>query len=243
MTNVLLTRRWIVRHVLIAGAVATCLLAGFWQLHRLNERRARNARIESQRALPPLMLASAPATSAAAEFRHAEATGEYDAAREILLRDRSLEGRPGHHLLTPLLLADGAAVLVDRGWVPLALDVDVREAARPPAGPVRVSGLLLASERAGPLAPRIAPTGIATAVPRVDLGRVARQLPYRLAPAYLLLASQDPPQPAGLPARVPPPEVSNGPHVSYAILWYTFATIAIAGHAILARRARIPPVE
>jgi cytochrome oxidase assembly protein ShyY1 len=233
MSNVLLTRRWLVRHILVLAAVAACVTAGSWQLHRLSERRARNARLAAQSSLPPLELKTAPGTETA--LRRATARGTYDAAKEIDLVERPLNGKPGGHRLTPLVLADGSAVLVDRGWAPSSIvSQDDRESLAP-EGPVRVSGVLLPAERPLPLTPRTSPTGRTAA--RIDTEGLAPRFGYRLARVYLLLASQEPPQRRGLPAIVPPPVPEPGPpHLSYAIQWFCFAAIALGGHLLLARR-------
>jgi cytochrome oxidase assembly protein ShyY1 len=232
MAKVLLAPRWLVRHMLILLAVSACLAAGFWQLNRHGESRARNAAITTQSALPPLELNAAPDANAA--LRRVTASGAYDARREIVLLDRALSGRPGEHRLTPLRLADGSAILVDRGWAPSEIAAgDYREA---PEGNVRVSGILLPPERPRPLTPKTAPTGTTTA--RIDTAGLAPRFPYRLAPVYLLLASQEPAQRAGLPVVIPQPKPQPGPpHLSYAVQWFSFAAIALGGHAILARRA------
>ena len=47
-------------------------------------------------------------------------TGRYDPAHEILARVRTLHDNVGFEVITPLVLADGTAVLVDRGWIPAA---------------------------------------------------------------------------------------------------------------------------
>jgi cytochrome oxidase assembly protein ShyY1 len=39
---------------------------------------------------------------------------------------------------------------------------------------------------------------------------------------------------------VPLPDLSEGPHLSYAIQWFCFAAVAVAGAAILVRRERPP---
>ncbi len=64
----------------------------------------------------------APITSiepAALPYREVTATGTYDPAHEWILSGRSQGGAAGNHVLTPLVLDDGTAVVVDRGWVPL----------------------------------------------------------------------------------------------------------------------------
>ncbi len=81
-----------------------------------------------------------------------------------------------------------------------------------------------------------------TTLSRVDLGTIQSQLPYDIAPSYLLLQRQSPVQPNGLPEPAPLPELSEGPHLSYAIQWFTFAVIAVGGFVVLAlREGRDPP--
>ena len=43
--------------------------------------------------------------------------GHFRPDRQFLLDNRSHAGEPGYEVLTPLELADGRALLVDRGWV------------------------------------------------------------------------------------------------------------------------------
>src|SRR5207247_263910 len=96
---------------------AICVRLGVWQLDRLHERRQRNALLLAARARPPLEIdGSLPADSA--RDRRLVARGVYDYAHERLWHGRSYEGVPGVDLVTPLRLAGGAAVLVDRGWAP-----------------------------------------------------------------------------------------------------------------------------
>ena len=85
------------------------------------------------------------------------------------------------------------------------------------------------------------PTGTASPVERitkVDLGQIGAQLPYPILPIYLLLQTQQPPQRGSLPEPPPLPPLTNGPHLSYAFQWFSFATIAIVGCIVLLRRDR-----
>jgi surfeit locus 1 family protein len=80
-----------------------------------------------------------------------------------------------------------------------------------------------------------------TTLSRVDLGTIQSQLPYDIAPSYLLLQQQSPVQSNALPEPSPLPELSEGPHLSYAIQWFTFAVIALVGFVVLAlREGRAP---
>ena len=205
--------------LLVAAAVAAlCVRLGFWQLDRLQERRASNDRIRAGLAAEPVVLAEAPGPGSAP--RRAIATGTYDVEHEVVLFGRSLEGRSGDHLLVPLLLPDGSALLVDRGWVPTG------RRAPAPAGQVEIRGILLPPESVGDSVPA------SGRITDVDPDGIERTLPYELAPVYLLLQQQRP-TPEPLPIPAPMPEPTEGPHLSYAIQWFSFAAVALIGGAVL----------
>jgi surfeit locus 1 family protein len=211
--------------VVIAGV---CVRLGFWQLDRLHGRRDINAMFAARGALPPVDLATAD--PARLPYAHVTVAGTYDTTHEIVLSGRSYQDVAGNHVLTPLVLDDGSAVLVDRGWVPLdTASPPVTGAAAAPTGAVTVAGLALP-----PDAISTSPTSPApSVVVRIDLGRT--DLPYRLVPVYVLLQTQDPPQASGVPVPVPPPTLDEGPHLSYALQWFAFATIAVVGCVVLLR--------
>ena len=212
--------------VLIAGV---CVRLGFWQLDRLHGRRDINAMLAARGALPAVDLATSDPASL--PYAHVTVTGTYDPAHEFVLSGRSYQDVAGNHVLTPLVLADGSAVVVDRGWVPLEVaSPPVTGPAAAPEGQVTIAGLALAPDSisATPVSP--APS----VVTRIDLG--VADLPYRLVPVYVLLQTQDPPQASGSPIPVAGPTLDDGPHLSYALQWFAFATIAIVGCVVLLRR-------
>jgi surfeit locus 1 family protein len=220
--------------VVIAVLVAaTCVNLGLWQLRRLDERRALNAEILDRRSDSPLPIEDVARTAAVEPYRPATARGRYDVEHEVLVFGRTLDGEAGHHVVTPLLLPGGGAILVVRGWVPFAMQAAPVRAAAPPANEVRVEGSLAPDEGDGTVAPD------ADAIVRVlDVEGIASSLPYDVFPLPLQLAEQTPPQPGSLPIPVPVPELSEGPHLSYAIQWFSFALVALIGCAILVLRDR-----
>jgi cytochrome oxidase assembly protein ShyY1 len=220
--------------VVIAVLVAaTCVNLGLWQLRRLDERRALNAQILDRRSASPLSIEDVAGNAAAEPYRPATARGSYDVEHEVLVFGRSLDGEAGHHVVTPLLLPGGGAILVVRGWVPFAMQAAPVRAAAPPPNEVRVEGSLVPDEGDGSVAPD------ADGVVRVlDVEGIASSLPYDVFPLPLQLAEQTPPQPGSLPIPVPLPVLSEGPHLSYAIQWFSFALVALIGGGILVLRDR-----
>ena len=219
--------------VAIAMVVAaTCIALGFWQLTRLAERRDLNARILARRDATPVAIEGAD--TAAGSYRPAIAEGTYDVEHEILVYGRSLDGEAGHHVVTPLVLGDGDdAVLVVRGWVPFSTQTAPVAGAAPPPGTIRVRGVLVPVEGDGSTTP-----DASRIVRRLDVAGIASTLPYDVAPHPLQLVEQTPQQPGDLPVQVPLPELSEGPHLSYAIQWFSFAAVAVSGAAILVRREK-----
>jgi surfeit locus 1 family protein len=233
MYRFLATPRWLVAHVLVLLVAVTCVNFGLWQLRRLDERRALNEQVEAGLRAPPVPLAEALSESAdTLAYRRVTASGRYLPAEEVLLSPRSRGGAPGHDVLTPLVTGNGG-ILVDRGWVPYELsDPPVAQAA-PPAGEVIVHGFLVptrAAMRAGPEgADRL------RFVSDADVERLQAQVSVPLAPVALVLEAQEP-APGALPRPGAPPELSEGPHLSYAVQWFVFAAIALGGYPLLIRR-------
>jgi cytochrome oxidase assembly protein ShyY1 len=222
--------------IVVAAIVAvTCVLLGSWQLRRLDDRRARNAAILERRSAEPIAIEDADA-DAAVPFLPATAEGTYDVAHEVLLYGRTLDGASGHHVVTPLVLPGGDAILVDRGWVPFAARSAPVRAGAPPISPVTVEGSLVPDEGDGSLRPDDA--GV---IRRLDVRGIAASVPYDVFPLPLLLATQSPPQREPFPAPAPLPTLSEGPHLSYAIQWFAFAGIAVVGAVLLLRRDRRGP--
>lgn len=235
-----LTVRGVVAAILILAMCALCVRLGFWQLDRLEQRRARNAAIRAATAQPPLRLDSVAPTSDPQAFawRRAEAAGRYHHAGDMVIRGRSREGRPGVHLVSPLVLGDGRVVMVNRGWVPSpdGSTADVRPLRT--AAPVRVSGALLpiTSERDRGL-PIPGRAGTDSTWRRVDLAAARARAPGPLIPLVLqqLPGAQGDVSP---PLAEPLPSLSEGNHLSYAVQWFSFAAIGVVGLAILLLRRR-----
>lgn len=217
---------------------------GLWQLARLEERRALNAQIRARLALSPLGLSSAPLTDTTQlDYRRVTAQGVYDFANEIVLRNRAYQEAPGVHVLTPLRLVDGhTAVLVDRGWIPYDQSTpEARAAYQTPLGAVVVTGLARLSQvRASPLLP--ADPLLGPDLPRLDawywvnLEQIQLQLPYTLLPVFIEL--ERPTDNTQLPFVSSEVDLTDGPHLSYAIQWFAFAVIAVAGPLIYWRQQR-----
>lgn len=243
MRSTLLSPVWLVAHGLVAVVLVTFPLLGLWQLDRHEQQQAVHAALEQRPDQPPLTaddLGGAPDQLA---YRRAELTGAWEPAAEVLLSTRPHQGRPGHHVLTPLRLDDGTAVLVNRGWVPYDVGAPPVEEAPPPDGRVRVTGVALPRQparRAGSLdGEGRAPADVAAGeriefVSHRDPKVVGRALGQAL-PAVVVRAD-DGHRAAGaeLPATVAPPEPQRDVnHFSYAMQWFLFTVVVAVGYPVL----------
>lgn len=112
--------RWLVLAAALLSVVLTARL-GFWQLDRAGQKLSLQARMQNRAALPPLAQAALAASADAApaqHFQRIELQGRWLPQHTVYLDNRQMNGKPGFFVLTPMLLAQGDAVLVQRGWMP-----------------------------------------------------------------------------------------------------------------------------
>jgi cytochrome oxidase assembly protein ShyY1 len=239
---------WLVRHVLVVGLVAVMLWAGFWQLRRLDDKRAHRDLVAERQAEPvadveALLPAGAAVDDADVErslHRRVIATGTYADEDTVVVENRSFNGAPGGWVLTPLLVDDGTAVVVNRGFI--GFDRDGRIVAPDaPSGRVTVEGLVLPSQRREGIGRSDPSEGTLAVMSRVDVERYQAQVDVELLPAYVQLVASDPAQPPAAPGdpelvALGEPTLDLGPHLGYAVQWFVFSTIATAGYVLILRR-------
>lgn len=219
--------------LLSLAVAAVCLRLGFWQLDRLEDRRAQNAVIRTRQALPALDLARVDWSRSDLAYRTAEGEGAWDSAHEIVLVNRARQGVAGVHLVTPLRIEGSPdSILTDRGWLPQESAAGEARAAYAGTGSMRVRGVLKPAQEEPSWSfladPTPAPQGTRRTSWRVlHIPWIQRQVPYPLAPYYLELTAA----PAHGPQPDPEPDLdlSEGPHLGYAIQWFLFSAIALGG--------------
>ncbi len=223
----------------VVVGVGVMIALGFWQLDRLDERKALNTQIESRINLPPLTVTGETVEAAGLEYRPVTVTGVYDFSEEIVLRNRARSNSPGVHLLTPLMIeGSDKAVLIDRGWIPYEFSLfSQRQPYATPTGTVTVTGLVrLSQSREGPIGP--SDPFVNADMPRLDawywvnIPQIQQQFRnYELMPFYIEQDSAA--DPNALPAPGHEIDLSEGPHWSYAIQWFSFAGILVIGSLAL----------
>lgn len=237
----LISRKWAFSTLLVLIAMGVMIRLGIWQLDRLTGRRAFNANYLQQSTAIPLDLnhLTEDAQLETMAYRPVVVTGHYDHSREMAIRNQSWDNQPGVHLLTPLIIAGSdRIVLVDRGWIPLdAYQTGNWQAFHEP-GTVQVSGILRLSQSptfGGRPDPTPVPGQWASAWNFVDLPLISRQFSPIPLPVYIQQAPD--PNWTALPYRTQPTiELTEGPHLSYAIQWFAFTAILAIGYPLYLRR-------
>jgi len=246
-------RRWLVAIAALVAIAVTARL-GVWQLSRAAQKEALQAGLVERGAMPPLSqaeLARDAQTAQAQWHRHAHLRGRWLAQHTVFLDNRQMDGRPGFYVLTPLELAPGDAVVVQRGWVPR----DVRDRTHLPAVPTP-SGEVEIDAIVAPPPSRLYALGAETPGAlrqNLDLADFAREAGLALRPLSLMQndgqndvqrTESDPAD--GLARRWPAPAADVHKHYGYAFQWFALATLVAGLYVwfqlirprLLARRSR-----
>lgn len=129
------SRGWrIASVVVVLLALAALLSLGTWQVERLQWKEGLLADIAERRAAAPVALSEIETLLRAGgdiEYRRVSATGTFDHQKERHFF-ATFQGSTGFYVYTPMTLADGRILFVNRGFVPY----ERKEPATRPAGEV-----------------------------------------------------------------------------------------------------------
>jgi surfeit locus 1 family protein len=218
-------------------AAALFIRLGFWQLDRRRQRLTRNATIRERMRLPPVPLRELNGDTTATHYRQVRVVGHPDFDRDLALTLRGNQGSPGVDILTPVIIpGSDSAVLVNRGWIyaPDGMTADLSRWREPDTSFV---GYVEEFDSDAPDSVRL------NGIRRASYGGIAHVLPYPIRPFYIVVTSDSAPA-KGRVVRLGIPVLTEGPHLSYAIQWFSFATIALIGAGfIMVRSMRSPTGE
>ena len=209
-----------------------CLWGSQWQYHRGVDRHARNAVIEERIAKSPIELATVTDNLPDNEWQTVSTAGVFDTQKQILLRNRYHDGKYGYEVLTLFRSTENKNFWVDRGWVQAGATATTPPIVTElPQGEVSITGRLRLDSSL--------PRGSFFALPGKGEGLVSElnaQSQLDTEKFYLdLLSGSDQSLTPDVTAQLP--ELSDGPHMAYALQWIFFAGLVIYGR-VLIRRTR-----
>lgn len=229
-------RNSFLRTSVAALLVVLCLWATQWQFVRGIDRHQGNNEIAAHAAMSELSLELARAKTIENEWRTVTSQGKFDESNQILLRNRYSEGQYGFEVLTRFTSRNGYSFWVDRGWVKAGVNAKTPPVVTSvPTAEVEIRGRLRLDSSL--------PQGAFFAMPASKDGSLVRKLNAQSGLESenfyidLIGASSSELTPA-VPA--PLPELSDGPHMAYAVQWLFFAGLIIYGR-LLIRRSEILP--
>lgn len=230
-------RRWVLLAAVLTAALTARL--GFWQLDRAAEKNRLQASLQTRLALPAMPLADlARDDKSAAEQHHRRVAleGQWQTRFTIYLDNRQMNARPGFFAVTPLLLDDGTAVLVQRGWLPRDQADRTRISAPPaPAGRVQVQGRL--APPPSRLIELAAGTETGAIRQNLVLDDFARETGLKLRPLSVLQmdsttdAAGSSSASDGLLRQWLVPAASVDKHYGYAAQWFALSALSIGLYA------------
>lgn len=216
-----------------AAFIALTLSLGRWQAHRAEEKEARQALYEARMSEPPVVLTGALDSAEPILFRRVRASGRWIAERQAFIDNRVHDGKAGFEVVTPLRLASGAVVLVNRGWIARNGDYPKPPPVPVPEGPAQATGLAtVPSERFIELA-RQAIAGPVFQNLTIERYRAWSGLP--VLPVVILADDTAP----GLAPVAERPDAGVAMHRQYEFTWFLLAaTAAVLWLALNLRRGR-----
>ena len=212
--------------------IVFCLWGSQWQYHRGVDRHARNAVIEERIAKSAIELNSVTDNLPDNEWQTVSTAGTFDIEKQILLRNRYNDGKYGYEVLTLFRSNENKSFWVDRGWVQAGATATTPPVVTAlPQGEVSITGRLRLDSSL--------PRGSFFALPGKGEGLVAElnaQSQLDTEKFYIdLLSGSDTSLTPEVTAQLP--ELSDGPHMAYALQWIFFGGLVIYGR-ILIRRTR-----
>jgi cytochrome oxidase assembly protein ShyY1 len=238
----LFSRRWWLTTVLILAGMGLTIRLGIWQVDRYHQNKTISDHLAAMQAAAPIILRGGiqPDGLTGMEYRAVRATGTYDFAHQIAVRNQvwvqSWGNEMGFDLVTPLVFPDGSAVLVERGWIPLKDNTPAEWRKYDVPGPVSVSGIIRL-----PVMPSMGGQGNPTLAPGqksldfwnlIDLSRLQKQMPYAILPIYIQQGAQADTGSLPYPAAMTPELTAADTNAGFASMWFGFTLLLVVGYPL-----------
>ncbi|WP_342355743.1 SURF1 family protein [Streptomyces cacaoi] len=244
MYRFLLSRQWVILTLLGLVLIPTMIKLGFWQLHRHEARVARNEEVAAAlhtRTVPVTELTGRHrGPSDKDKFRPVTARGTFDEKHEVVVRHRTAADGDtiGYFVVTPLVLKDGSALLVNRGWIRADRDLTAFPDVPPaPRGEVTVRGRMMPDETTEASGIKDTKGLPDRQVMLINSRQQEKRLHQPVLRGFVQLTSSSPKGQGKQPEVLPEPDHSGiGPHMAYAVQWWLFTGAVPVGWVILVRR-------
>lgn len=239
----LISWEWLGYFVLVVVFAIVAWGLSQWQFARRDEALAQIHLINTNYNAPPAALTEltdgVTPLPTALTYRPVTLTGSYEHSHTLAVRNRPYQGQAGFEIIVPFRATDGHRFVVDRGWVPVG-----NNANNPSTIPAAPAGTVTIVARLKPFEPGLGRTAPPSQLPTIQWSQIAKRVGAASLSrsAYGLLASENP-APQAAPAKIPRPDIDEGPHLSYALQWIGFAVLAFIGFFWAVRRSRQRVIE
>lgn len=212
-------------------AVLVMLGLCIWQVQRLQEKTQMIAEREARFSAEPIALPAEGTEIAPLEFRQISVAGTFRHDRELYLGARSRNGNVGYHIVTPLELAGGGAIFVDRGWVPVERKLPERRAEGQIEGETKVDGLIRLPQQRAWMQPENEPAKNLWLF--LDLPAMAKavEMPAGMRTDFYIEAGPAE-NPGGYPIGGQAKVNLPNDHLQYAITWALLAAALIVVYVV-----------
>jgi len=212
--------------------IGLCLWAAQWQYQRGVDRHARNTVIAKQSVMAPVNLSEIKGGAPSFEWRTITLYGNFDEANQILLRNRYNDGIYGFEQLT-LFAFDGRKIWVDRGWIKAGANATITPRLQETTSEdIEITGRIrLDSSLPQGRFFAVAKNSEKNLVAQLDARKGIQTEDFYLDLISTSISAMNPDAPAELP------ELSDGPHMAYALQWLFFAGLIIYGRRLIYKTA------
>jgi cytochrome oxidase assembly protein ShyY1 len=226
----LLRPSWIISHVFVAALLISTANLGFWQLRRLDERKANNTQIMETTGRESVAVNDLPVDKLDSfqSYIPATARGAFDEDRQVYLINRSRDGVPGVEVINSFTLETDpiSYVAVNRGYLPRKVFNEGKsEIWKPSSSVFEIEGFIMIPFSDGKLQ--------GDEINRIDIDLLSDKWGVPLLPVYL---QQNQQTSSDWPVQMKPPELTEGSHLSYAVQWFIFTLIGLVGYPLVLRR-------
>jgi cytochrome oxidase assembly protein ShyY1 len=221
----LIKPRWIALTLFLLILIYLFIRLSNWQFDRYDQRVLRNESTNVALSLAPKKIDSVSQMSDLKQWEKIELTGSYLSDQSKLVRKQYLENNLGFWVITPFKIQNGENILVNRGWIPIGSSASSNQSIPlAPVGTVNLEGYLQTFNESITQPKDLPLNQVNTIDYKYFESAIANNF-------YVQLANSSPMD--NQVAIIPLPELSNGPHFSYAIQWILFALLLPIGWYVL----------